>query len=68
MEKYLKSIGCEYIFVDFFAYNDNAINFYTKGGNYTRMKAMIKKVYKKIMKNYWQPRNKVIKLMSSEEI
>jgi len=44
MEEYLKSIGCEYVFVDVFAYNDNAINFYTKDGYHTRMKAMIKKV------------------------
>lgn len=44
MEEYLKSIGCEYIFVDVFAYNYKAINFYAKDGYHTRMTTMIKKV------------------------
>ena len=30
MEEYFKSMGCEYIFVDVFAYNEIAKNFYSK--------------------------------------
>ena len=30
MEEYFKSIGCEYVTIDVFAYNDPAINFYFK--------------------------------------
>ena len=44
MEEYLKSIGCEYIFIDVFAYNKPAIKFYTKGGYHSRMMVMLKKV------------------------
>ena len=43
MEEYLKSIGCEYIFIDVFAYNENAIKFYEKLGFHTRMLINIKK-------------------------
>lgn len=42
MENYLKGKGCEYIFVDVFAYNKNAINFYTKDGYHNRMHSMLK--------------------------
>ena len=44
MEEYFKSLGCEYILVDVFGYNENAINFYGKKGYRTRMETMIKKV------------------------
>lgn len=44
MEEYFKSLGCEYILVDVFGYNENAINFYNKKGYRTRMETMIKKI------------------------
>lgn len=44
IEEYLKSLGCEYIFIDLFAYNKNAEIFYSKGGYHARMHALIKKV------------------------
>ncbi len=44
MEEYFKSIGCEYVFVDVFAYNENAINFYKKNGYHGRMINNIKKL------------------------
>lgn len=44
MEEYLISKGCEYIKVDVFAYNENAINFYSKNNYHNRMHIMIKKV------------------------
>ncbi len=44
MEEYFKSIGCEYVFVDVFAYNENAINFYEKNGYHGRMMTDIKKL------------------------
>lgn len=44
METYLKSIGCEYIFIDVFAYNENAIKFYEKQGHHTRGLTDIKKL------------------------
>lgn len=44
MEEYFKSIGCEYVFVDVFAYNENAINFYKKNGYHGRMITDIKKL------------------------
>ncbi|MBE6160241.1 MAG: GNAT family N-acetyltransferase [Lactobacillales bacterium] len=44
MEEYFKSLGCEYIKVDVFAYNKNAINFYDKKGYHPRMLDMIKKI------------------------
>ncbi len=44
IEKYFKSIGCEYINVDVFAYNKNAINFYEKNGYHTRGLINIKKI------------------------
>ena len=42
MEEYFKSIGCEYIIVDVFAYNEIGINFYNKKGYHPRMEIMIK--------------------------
>jgi len=44
MEEYFKSINCEYILVDVFAYNDNAFNFYSKKDYHSRMHTMIKKI------------------------
>ena len=44
MEEYFKSNGCEYILVDVFAYNKNAINFYNKKGYHSRMCINIKKI------------------------
>lgn len=44
MEEYFKSVGCEYILVEVFAYNQNAINFYTKNNYHPRMYDMIKKI------------------------
>ncbi len=44
MEEYFKSLGCEYIMVDVFAYNENAINFYNKNGYHSRMYTNIKKI------------------------
>lgn len=44
MEEYFKSVGCEYITIDVFAYNENAINFYSKIGYHPRMYIDIKKI------------------------
>ena len=44
MEKYFKSIGCEYVLLDVFAYNENAIKFYKKQGFHLRMIRDIKKI------------------------
>lgn len=44
MEDYFKSVDCKFILVDVFAYNQNAINFYTKKGYHSRMITNIKKI------------------------
>lgn len=44
IEKYFKSLGCEYMSLEVFAYNDKAINFYKKNGYHSRMEYMIKKI------------------------
>ena len=44
MENYFKEIGCEYILVDVFAYNENAIRFYENKGYHSRMHVTIKKI------------------------
>ena len=44
MEEYFKSVGCEYIIVDVFAYNDIGKNFYNKKDYHARMETMIKKI------------------------
>ena len=44
MEEYFKSVGCEYVIVDVFAYNENAINFYNKKGYHSRLITDIKKI------------------------
>ncbi|MBO5095282.1 MAG: hypothetical protein J6B98_00195 [Bacilli bacterium] len=37
-------LGCEYVLVDVFAYNENAIKFYDKNGYHHRMYTDIKKL------------------------
>ncbi len=44
MEDYFKSVDCEYIGLEVFAYNKNALNFYTKNGYHSRTVNVIKKV------------------------
>ncbi len=44
MEEYFKGLGCEYITVDVFAYNANAIKFYDINGYHSRMYVNIKKI------------------------
>ncbi|MBR7042152.1 MAG: GNAT family N-acetyltransferase, partial [Bacilli bacterium] len=44
MEEYFKSIGCEYVVIEVFAYNDLAINFYNKQGYHARGLIDIKKL------------------------
>lgn len=43
MEKYFKSIDCEYCQIDVFAPNENAKNFYYKNGYQDRMVTLFKK-------------------------
>ena len=44
MEDYFKSKDCEYVIVDVFAYNENAIKFYDKNDYHHRMHTNIKKL------------------------
>ncbi len=44
MEEFFKEKKCEYVLVDVFAYNKNAINFYEKKGYHPRMYTDIKKL------------------------
>ena len=44
MEEYFKSVGCEYVLVDVFGYNDLGMNFYFKNGYHVRMVRDIKKL------------------------
>lgn len=44
MESYFRSINCEYIKLNVFSYNLNAIDFYSKKGYHARMIDMIKKI------------------------
>ena len=44
IEEYFKSQKCEYVLVDVFAYNENAINFYDRMGYHPRMYTDIKKL------------------------
>ena len=44
MEEYFKSVGCEYVIVDVFAYNETGKKFYNKKDYHTRMETMIKKI------------------------
>lgn len=44
MEEYFKSVRCEYVIVDVFAYNEIGKKFYNKINYHTRMETMIKKI------------------------
>ena len=44
METYFKSQNCEYVLIDVFAYNENAIRFYGKNNYHPRMYTNIKKI------------------------
>ena len=44
LEDYFKSVGCEYVIVDVFGYNDNALKFYFKKDYHARMLTCIKKL------------------------
>lgn len=44
LEEYFRSIGCEYISIEVFAYNKMGINFYEKHGYHTRDLFDIKKI------------------------
>ncbi len=44
MEEYFKSKNCQYIKIDVFSYNENAIKFYEKDGYHNRMEIKIKRV------------------------
>lgn len=44
IEEHLTEVGCEYIFIDVFAYNKNAIKFYEKLGFHTRGLIDVKKL------------------------
>ena len=44
MEEYFRSMGCEYVSVDVFAYNENALKFYSKFGYHARMIDNIRKL------------------------
>lgn len=44
LETYFKSMGCEYVLVDVFAYNESAKGFYERMGYHPRMYTDIKKI------------------------
>ena len=44
IESYFKSIGCEFVQIDVFAYNENAKKFYYKNGYEDRMITIFKKM------------------------
>lgn len=44
IENYFKSIGCDYIQIDVFAYNENAKKFYYKNNYEDRMVSLFKKI------------------------
>ena len=44
IESYFKEQGCEWVLVDVFAYNKNAIDFYSRRGYHHRMFTDIKKI------------------------
>ena len=44
MEAYFKEQGCEWVHVDVFAYNKNAIEFYSRRGYHPRMYNDVKKL------------------------
>lgn len=44
IENYFKSIGCEFVQIDVFAYNENAKRFYYKNGYEDRMITVFKQI------------------------
>ncbi len=44
MKEYFKNEGCEYISLEAFSYNNNAIDFYKRRGYHNRMNVMIHKI------------------------
>ena len=44
MEEYFKNIGCEYVKIDVFSYNKNALDFYSKFGYHSRMNIVIREL------------------------
>lgn len=44
MEEYFKLVGCDYVLVDVFAYNEAGKKFYNKNNYHTRMETKIKKL------------------------
>ena len=44
MENYFKSIGCKYVKIDVFSYNNKALDFYSKFGYYSRMNIVIREL------------------------
>ena len=44
IEDYFRKNNCEYVLVDVFAYNENAIKFYERKGYHPRMYTDIKKL------------------------
>lgn len=44
MEQFFRQKGCEYIAVDAFAYNSNALRFYEKNGFHPRLISMLKPI------------------------
>ena len=44
IEEYFRLVGCEYVLVDVFGYNDLALKFYFKQGYHARMLTTIKKL------------------------
>jgi ribosomal protein S18 acetylase RimI-like enzyme len=44
IENYFKENMCEYVYLEVFAYNDNAINFYENNDYHARMHDLIKKI------------------------
>ena len=44
LEEYFKSVGCDYVIVDVFAYNEIGKKFYNKKDYHPRMEVMIKKI------------------------
>lgn len=44
MDDYFKSLGCEYIQLNVFSYNESAKQFYYKNGYEDRMHTLFKKI------------------------
>ena len=44
METYFQDMGCTHIYIDVFAYNQNAINFYDRQGYHNRMHTVVKQI------------------------